>query len=66
MFDSKQFEENISCFQQLLAEGVFDNTLSGVKTEDCRTLKRFVLCSLTKSKWVEQYNQLKVCTGVVS
>ncbi|KAL3497575.1 hypothetical protein ACH5RR_040307 [Cinchona calisaya] len=59
MFDSTQFEENISSFQKLLAEGVFDNTLSGVKIEDCRTLKRSVLCNLTKSKWVEQYSQLK-------
>lgn len=62
MFDSVQFEENLSSFQKLLAEGVFDNTLSGVKTEDCRTLKKFVLCNLTKSKWVGQYNLLKVCT----
>ncbi|KAL3499723.1 hypothetical protein ACH5RR_038816 [Cinchona calisaya] len=59
MFNSTQFEENLSSFQKLLAEGVFDNTLSGVKTEDCRTLKRFVLCNLTKSKWVEQYILLK-------
>ncbi|XP_071919428.1 GATA transcription factor 26-like isoform X2 [Coffea arabica] len=59
MFDSIQFEENLSSFQKLLAEGVFDNTLLGVKTEDCRTLKKFVLCNLTKSKWVGQYNLLK-------
>lgn len=63
MFNSTQFEENLSSFQKLLAEGVFDNTLPGVKAEDCRTLKRFVLCYLTKSKWVEQYNLLKVSTG---
>lgn len=60
MFESAQFKENLSCFQKLLAEGVLDNSLSGVKIEDCRTLKRFAMCYLTKSKWVEQYNLLKV------
>ncbi|CAI9095631.1 OLC1v1031620C2 [Oldenlandia corymbosa var. corymbosa] len=59
MFESPQFEENMSNFQKLLAEGVLDNTLSGVKTDDCRTLKRLVLCNLTKSKWVEHYSVLK-------
>ncbi|XP_009613626.1 GATA transcription factor 26-like [Nicotiana tomentosiformis] len=59
MFESSQFEENLSSFQKLLAEGVFDNSLPGVKLEDCRTLKRFILCYLSKSKWVEQYNLLK-------
>ncbi|XP_019190952.1 PREDICTED: GATA transcription factor 26-like isoform X3 [Ipomoea nil] len=59
MFESAQFKENLSCFQKLLAEGVLDNSLSGVKIEDCRTLKRFAMCYLTKSKWVEQYNLLK-------
>lgn len=63
MFDSLQFEESISSFQKLLADGVFDNTISGLKLEDCRMLKRFVLCNLSKSKWVEHYNLLKVCTG---
>ncbi|XP_059639979.1 GATA transcription factor 26 isoform X2 [Cornus florida] len=59
MFDSPQFKENLSSFQKLLAEGVFDLSVLGGKTEDCRTLKRLALCSLTKSKWVEQYNLLK-------
>lgn len=63
MFDSPQFEESISSFQKILADGVFDNTVSGLKLEDCRMLKRFVLCNLSKSKWVEHYNLLKVCTG---
>lgn len=59
MFDSPQFKENISSFQKLLAEGVFDISFSGVKMEDCRTLKRLALFNLTKSRWVEHYNLLK-------
>ncbi|XP_038687021.1 GATA transcription factor 26-like isoform X2 [Tripterygium wilfordii] len=59
MFDSPQFKENMSSFQQLLAEGVFDISFSGAKTEDCKTLKRLALFNLTKSKWVEHYHQLK-------
>ncbi|CAN4127701.1 unnamed protein product [Withania somnifera] len=59
MFESSQFEENLSSFQKLLAEGVFDNSLSGVTVEECRTLKRFMLCYLMKSKWVEQFNLVK-------
>ncbi|XP_057478515.1 GATA transcription factor 26-like isoform X1 [Actinidia eriantha] len=59
MFASPQFKENISSFQKLHAEGVFDLSLSGVKADDCRTLKRLTLGNLTKSKWVEQYNLLK-------
>ncbi|KAI8546699.1 hypothetical protein RHMOL_Rhmol07G0140200 [Rhododendron molle] len=59
MFASPQFKENISSFQKLHAEGVFDLSLSEVKPEDCRTLKRLTLGNLRKSKWVEQYNLLK-------
>ncbi|KAF2282735.1 hypothetical protein GH714_043569 [Hevea brasiliensis] len=59
MFDSSQFKENISCFQQLLVEGVFDLSLSGAKPEECNTLKRLTLSNLLKSKWVEHYHQLK-------
>ncbi|KAG8659513.1 hypothetical protein MANES_02G044400v8 [Manihot esculenta] len=61
MFDSPQFKENISSFQQLLGEGVFDLSLSGVKTEDCNTLKKLTLSNLSKSKWMELYHQLKKC-----
>ncbi|KAF2315115.1 hypothetical protein GH714_038183 [Hevea brasiliensis] len=61
MFDSPQLKENISCFQQLLGEGVFDLSMSGVKTEDCNTLKRLTLSNLSKSKWMEHYHQLKKC-----
>lgn len=60
MFSSPQFKENVSSFQKLLAEGVFDNSFSGVKVDHHRTLKKLVLYNLTKSKWVEQYNLLKV------
>ncbi|CAN4077310.1 unnamed protein product [Withania somnifera] len=59
MFESSQFEENLFSFQKLLAEGVFDNSLPGVTLADCRTLKRFILCYLAKSKWVQHYNLLK-------
>ncbi|XP_025887324.1 GATA transcription factor 26 isoform X2 [Solanum lycopersicum] len=59
MFHSSHFEENLSSFQKLLAEGVFDSSLPGVKLEDSRTLKRLILCYLTKSKWVEKYNLFK-------
>ncbi|GLU05512.1 hypothetical protein SLE2022_226100 [Rubroshorea leprosula] len=59
MFDSLQFKENLTYFQNLLEEGVFDLSLSGVKMEDCDTLKRFALCNSAKSHWVERYHRLK-------
>ncbi|XP_077235170.1 GATA transcription factor 26-like isoform X2 [Tasmannia lanceolata] len=59
MFDSPQFLEASCSFQQLLLEGIFDLSFSGVKSEECLTLKRLALLNLTKSKWVEQYNRLK-------
>ncbi|KAL5748386.1 hypothetical protein ACOSP7_025424 [Xanthoceras sorbifolium] len=59
MFDSLQFKENLSSFQQLLAEGVFDFSFSGVKSEDCKTLKRLALSNFTTSIWVEHYHFLK-------
>ncbi|CAL0311639.1 unnamed protein product [Lupinus luteus] len=61
MFNSSQFKENLTYFQQLLAEGVFDISLSGTKPEDCQTLKRHALSNLSKSKWVENYYFLKRC-----
>ncbi|KAI4327182.1 hypothetical protein L6164_019674 [Bauhinia variegata] len=61
MFNSSQFKENITYFQQLLTEGVFDISLLGAKPEDCKTLKRLALSNLSKSKWVEHYNLLKRC-----
>ncbi|MED6119577.1 hypothetical protein PIB30_013011 [Stylosanthes scabra] len=62
MFNSPQFKENLTYLQQLLGEGVFDISLSGVKPEDCKTLKRFALSDLSKSKWVEHYSFLKKST----
>ncbi|XP_008238376.1 PREDICTED: GATA transcription factor 26 [Prunus mume] len=61
MFDNPQFRENLTSFQQLLAEGVFDISFLGAKTEDCKTLKRLVLSNSSKSKWVERYHLLKKC-----
>ncbi|CAN0842645.1 GATA transcription factor 26 [Linum grandiflorum] len=61
MFDSSQFKENLSFYQQLLAEGVFDLSFKEAKTEDCKTLKRLTLSNFSKSKWVEHYNLLKKC-----
>ncbi|KAF5758673.1 putative ASX domain, UCH-binding domain superfamily [Helianthus annuus] len=59
MFDSPQFKDNISSFQKLLAEGVFDLSVPTVKNEGCKTLNKLALCSATKSDWVEKYNQLQ-------
>ncbi|XP_059441548.1 GATA transcription factor 26 isoform X2 [Corylus avellana] len=61
MFDSPQFKENLIYFQQLLAEGVFDISFSGAKSEDCKTLKRLALSNSSKCKWVESYHLLKKC-----
>ena len=62
MFDSAEFKLNLSSFQKLIAEGVFDNSYGGFNTDDCRILKKLVLCDLTKSKWVEQHTAFKVCS----
>ncbi|KHN34894.1 GATA transcription factor 26 [Glycine soja] len=59
MFSSSQFKENLTYFQQLLSEGVFDISLLGAKPEDCKTLKILALSNLSKSKWVEHHNFLK-------
>jgi len=64
MFSSFQFKENLTYFQQLLGEGVFDIALLGTKPEEWKTLKRLVLSNMTKSKWVEQYSLLKVCNDL--
>ncbi|XP_027334498.1 GATA transcription factor 26-like isoform X2 [Abrus precatorius] len=61
MFNSFQFKENLTYFQQLLGEGVFDISLLGAKPEEWKMLKRLVLSNLLKSKWVEHYNFLKKC-----
>nr|KYP51509.1 GATA transcription factor 28 [Cajanus cajan] len=59
MFNSFQFKENLTYFQQLLWEGVFDISMLGTKPEEWKTMKRLVLSNLSKSKWVEHYNFLK-------
>ncbi|KAK1367571.1 GATA transcription factor 26 [Heracleum sosnowskyi] len=59
MFESPQFKENVSAFQKLLADGVFDLSSTEVNNECNNTLKRLLLHTLTKSCWVEQYNILK-------
>jgi hypothetical protein len=61
MFNSLQFKADLSSFQQLLGEGVFDFSFPGAKTEDCKTLKRLALVNLMKSKWVGHHNLLKNC-----
>ncbi|KAI9173904.1 hypothetical protein LWI28_008530 [Acer negundo] len=61
MFDSLQFKENLSSFQQLLAEGIFDFSFSGVKFEECKTLRRLALSNIMTSTWVEHYHFLKKC-----
>ncbi|XP_073312365.1 GATA transcription factor 26 [Primulina huaijiensis] len=63
MFDSPQFKENLLSFQRLLSEGVFDNSLSGLKIEDFRTLKKLILFNSAKSKWVEHYQIFKDLKG---
>lgn len=59
MFDSFQFKEELTYFQKLLEEGVFDISLFGGDPEDCKTSKRLALSNLSKSKCVEHYNFLK-------
>lgn len=59
MFNSPQFVEDISAFQKLLAEGVFDFSPSLGKSERNGNLKRLVLGNLTRSSWVKHYNLLK-------
>ncbi|KAG9454430.1 hypothetical protein H6P81_007334 [Aristolochia fimbriata] len=59
LFESRQFSETLSCFQHLLLEGIFDQSMPEINSEECRTLKRLSLTNLTKSKWVERYQHFK-------
>ncbi|KAG7547163.1 Zinc finger GATA-type [Arabidopsis suecica] len=60
MFESAQFKDNFSLFQQLIADGVFDvSSSSGAKLEDIRTFKKLALTDFNKSRLVESYNLLK-------
>ncbi|XP_031391375.1 GATA transcription factor 26 isoform X2 [Punica granatum] len=59
MFGSLEFKENLTSFQQLLAEGVFDVSLSGEEAEDYKALRKLALFSSAKCKWVELRYRLK-------
>lgn len=67
MFNSSQFRKNLTYFQQILGEGVFDFDTSslGANTRDCQALKRLALSDFSQSKWVEQYDLLKVYVGLL-
>ena len=61
MFESAQFKENFSLFQQLIVDGVFEMpSSSGAKLEDIRAFKKLALSDFNKSRLVESYNHLKV------
>lgn len=53
-------EENLTSFQQLLGEGVFDVSLSGEQAEGYKTMRKLSLFSSMKCKLVEHWYQLKV------
>ncbi|KAJ6828356.1 GATA transcription factor 26-like [Iris pallida] len=59
MFNSSQFVDNLSYFQQLLQEGIFDLSNSAVNDDEYKILRRHVLQNLTRSSWVEHYKKLK-------
>ncbi|KAJ6853501.1 GATA transcription factor 26-like [Iris pallida] len=59
MFNSSQFVETFSYFQQLLQEGIFDLSNSAVNVEGYKMLRRHVLQNLTRSTWMEHYKSLK-------
>ncbi|KAL1200618.1 GATA transcription factor 26 [Cardamine amara subsp. amara] len=60
MFESAQFKDNFSLFQQLIADGVFDmSSSSGAKLEDIRKFKKLALSDFNKSRLVESYCLLK-------
>lgn len=63
MFESSQFKENFSLFQQLLADGVFETSSyssSGSKLEDTKTVAKLALSDPNKSHLLESYYMLKV------
>ncbi|XP_010441495.1 PREDICTED: GATA transcription factor 27-like isoform X1 [Camelina sativa] len=60
MFESSQFKENFSLFQQLVADGVFEtSSSSGSKLEDIKTLAKLALSDPNKSHLLESYYMLK-------
>ncbi|WZZ05084.1 hypothetical protein YC2023_111250 [Brassica napus] len=65
MFESSQFKENFSLFQQLVADGVFGtlspSSVSSVsKLEEFKTLAKLALSDPNKSRLLESYQMLKV------
>ncbi|XP_033130439.1 cysteine-rich receptor-like protein kinase 17 isoform X2 [Brassica rapa] len=64
MFESSQFKENFSLFQQLVADGVFGtlspSSVSSVsKLEEFKTLAKLALSDPNKSRLLESYQMLK-------
>ncbi|KAL1213968.1 GATA transcription factor 27 [Cardamine amara subsp. amara] len=60
MFESSQFKENFSLFQQLVADGVFEkSSSSSSKLEDIKTLAKLALSDPNKSHLLESYHMLK-------
>ncbi|CAN6856232.1 unnamed protein product [Brassica oleracea] len=61
MFESSQFKENFSLFQQLVADGVFGTSTSssGSKLEEFMTLAKLALSDPDKSHMLESYQMLK-------
>ncbi|CAA7045605.1 unnamed protein product [Microthlaspi erraticum] len=63
MFESCQFKENLSLFQQLVADGVLSSSSSssssGSKLEDYKTLAKLALTDPNKSHLLESYHMLK-------
>ena len=61
MFESSQFKENFSLFQQFVADGVFGtSSSSGSKLEEFKTLAKLALSDPNKSHMLESYQMLKV------
>ncbi|KAF3792994.1 GATA transcription factor 26, partial [Nymphaea thermarum] len=58
-FDSPSFKEALYVYQRLLSNGIFDLSFQGIDIESCKAIKILVLCETIKSRWVEQYAQLK-------
>ncbi|KAF8117150.1 hypothetical protein N665_0012s0154 [Sinapis alba] len=66
MFESSQFKENFSLFQQLVADGVFgtlssssSSSSSGSKLEEFKSLAKHALSDPNKSHLLESYQMLK-------
>lgn len=62
MFNSVQFEEALTNFQDLLSEGIFDVYASGLNPQVQQIVQKLILTDLTKSKWIERYSQLPNCS----